>query len=251
MNASLPADARDLSQAFLHGLQAILGDKLHGVYLYGAVAFPGSGPLRDIDFHVILAATLDDRERVLLKDLHATLARDFPPPGAELDGYYILLADARRPSPPAHQLFAGIVDDSWALHCAHCRSGRCIVLHGPDPLQLYPAIQWPTLAQALDGELNYVAQHLTDYPDYCVLNLCRVMYSFAARDVVVSKRTAARWALTTIPQWRALIEAAVSSYDHAATPAQTEQLANETGAFFTFASQRIEEFRATGANKPS
>ena len=60
--------------------------KLVGVYVYGAAAFPDSGPTGDIDFHVILAEPLTDPERDAILALHAALARDFPPLGAELDG---------------------------------------------------------------------------------------------------------------------------------------------------------------------
>ena len=139
----IPDEIQDLCQAFLRGLNAALGSKLYGLYLYGALAFPEPGPTGDIDFHVILKERLNDREKSQLNDLHAALARDFPPLGAELDGYYILLEEARQKSPPRHQLLPDVTDNAWALHRQHVRAGRCIVLHGPDPRQVYPAASWP------------------------------------------------------------------------------------------------------------
>ena len=53
----------DLCQALVHGLQRVLGDKLYGVYMYGAAAFPEAAPTGDIDFHVILAAPLTEAEK--------------------------------------------------------------------------------------------------------------------------------------------------------------------------------------------
>ncbi len=149
----LPEEIQDLCRALLRGLRTVLCDKLHGLYLYGAAAFPESGPIGDIDFHVILRTALTDREKKELDNLYATLARDFPPLGAELDGYYILLSEARQPSPPTHQLRTDIVDSSWALHRAHIRAGRCIVLQGPDPARIYPPVSWPEVESALDEEL--------------------------------------------------------------------------------------------------
>jgi hypothetical protein len=237
----IPNEIQELCQVFLNGLNTALGDKLYGVYLYGALAFPEGGPTGDIDFHVILSEKLNDREKSELDELHATLARDFPPLGADMDGYYILLEEARQTSPPRHQLLADVLDNSWALHREHIRAGRCIVLQGPDPRQVYPAASWPELASALDGELDYVANHLTEYPAYCILNLCRLIYSFDTGDVVVSKRASARWAHDAFPEWRPHIEAATRSYDRRATAQDRELLESEVGAFFDFACERIRE----------
>jgi hypothetical protein len=117
-----PQTIAGLCQALVHGLRQVLGDKLYGVYVYGAAAFSEAAPTGDIDFHVILAAPLTDVEQVAVRDLHAALARDYPPLGAELDGYYLLLTQARQSSPPTHQLRPEMVDASWALHRAHIRA---------------------------------------------------------------------------------------------------------------------------------
>jgi hypothetical protein len=235
----VPAEIQPLCQAFLDGLDRALGEKLIGVYLHGAMAFPEGGATGDIDLHVILAGPLSDSEKVGLGDLHASLARDFPPLGAELDCYYILLEEARQTSPPRHQFLPDVIDNSWVLHCEHMRAGRCIVLQGPDPRQVFPAPSWPELASALQGELDYVEQHLEGYAAYCVLNLCRLMVSFDTRDVVISKRASARWAWDAFPQWRPHIEAATRSYDGQATAQDQELLRTEVKSLFEFACERI------------
>ncbi len=243
MNApdQIPVDLQCLCEALLRGLRSILGENLYGVYLYGALAFPEAGPTGDIDFHVILRDTLGSKEKSDLGNLHATLARDFPPLGAELDGYYILLRDSRRTAPPAHQLVAGVKDNSWALHREHLRAGRCIVLHGPDPKQVFPAASWAELADALQEELDYVANHLAEYPDYCVLNLCRLMFSYDTQDVVVSKRASADWAAVTFPEWGSLIESANKSYARQATLQDYESLRTQVTGFYDFACEQIQQ----------
>jgi hypothetical protein len=238
---NLPDKIQELCQALLDGLDAALSDKLAGIYLYGALTFPEGGSTGDIDFHVILGEPLDAGQKLAVKDLHAALARDYPPLGEELDGYYILLEDARRTLPPQHQLLPEIIDNAWALHRAHILAGRCFVLHGPDPQQIFPPATWPELESALYDELDYVKDHLTDYPAYCVLNLCRLIYSFETKDVVVSKRGAAAWALDAIPQWRPLIEAARKSYDGRDTMQDREFLKSEVRHLYDFACQRIQE----------
>lgn len=232
-------EIQTLCTALLAGLKAVLGAKLHGVYLFGALTFPDGGAVTDLDFHVILTDGLTEDEKAGLDRLDAALARAYPPLGAELDGYYILLAETCGLTPPRHQRAAGIGDNSWALHCAHIRAGRCIILYGPDPVTVYPEPAWPDLAHALAGELTWLAAHLTDYPAYGVLNLCRLLYSGATRDVVISKYAAAGWAQAAFPAWRHLIAAALSCY--AGTATAQARAAVQAGAhdFYAYAQPQI------------
>ena len=236
----LRAEIQNLCQAFLAGLNKALGEKLFGVYLYGALAFPDAGPVSDIDFHVILNSALDNQEKALIEELHATLTHDFPPLGGELDGYYILLHDTRQRTPPQDQLRDGLHDVSWALHCAHIRRGRCIVLHGPDPLEVYPEVTWSELEHALTRELDFIVENLNLYPAYCVLNLCRLMYSYKTRDVVVSKRFSAQWTSDEFPEWITLIESAKNYYNQLATMEDENLLNLKVGSFYTFTCCQIE-----------
>jgi hypothetical protein len=194
---------------------------------------------------VILNDPLDEGEKLALKELHTALASDYPPLGAELDGYYILLYEARRSSPARHQWLDGVVDNSWALHRAHILAGRCIILSGPDPKQIYPKPTWSELESDLQGELDYVARHLGDYPAYCVLNLCRLMYSFETRDVVVSKAGSSRWADEAFPEWTSLIDAVRKAYQGMAIRDERELLKSEVGDCFDIARRYIEQRRDT------
>jgi len=206
------SDLKRLSESFLAGLKGILENKLIGVYLYGAVVFPETKFTGDVDFHVILSSPLTEAEKEQIDALHQELVRNYPPLGEEMDGYYLLEEDARGKEPPRSQMWSRAVDNSWALHRQHIRAGRCIVLHGPDPHSIYPPAGWTELEAALDGELDYVAKNLQRYHAYCVLNLCRLMYSFSSRDVVTSKTASAEWARAMFPQWAAIINCAEQAY---------------------------------------
>ena len=231
----------DLTGSFTVGLRHILGGNLVGAYVYGAAAFADGTPLGDVDFHVIVRQPLDECERAALEELHEELARDFPPLGAELDGYYLLLEDAQRRKPPQSQMWARATDTAWALHRAHILAGRCIVLYGPDPATIYPLTDWPELEAALWSELDFVERHLHDYPAYCILNLCRLIYSFRMGDVVVSKTAAAAWALEHLPAWRRHFNLAQKSYAGQATAEDQAFMHSEVQRFYKFALARIKK----------
>ena len=230
---------QDLIQSLLQGLKTCLGEKLYGVYLYGAIAFPDTDVVHDIDFHVILRETLNEKEKQDIHDLHATLGEEFPKYGRALDGYYILLEEALKTTPPEHQLLPGVVDGSWALHREHIRVGRCIILHGPDPKQIFPPCSWQDLEASLLGELRYIEDHLHEFPDYCILNLCRLLYSIYTRDIVVSKLMSAVWAQDIFPDWASLIQAARKSYNKKATRGEKEMLDSKIDEFLEFSRIRI------------
>lgn len=240
---SIHDHVRVIGEAFRQGLLENLKGKLVGAYIYGAAAFPDTVPTGDIDFHVILAAPLTTSEREALEALHEELGRRFPPLGVDMDGYYLLLEDARGTAPPRSQMWANAVDHSWALHRAHILAGRCIVLHGPDPAEIYPPASWPEIEVALFSELDYVERHLGDYPDYCILNLCRLIYSFETRDVVISKAFAAEWAREELPSWGRAVDVALATYPGQATAEERQFLVTEVEGLLAFARARIEACR--------
>lgn len=238
----LPPQARDLCVAYASGLAELLQAKLHGIYLYGATVFPDSGPVRDIDCHVVLAGALSDDEKGSIWRLHDSLSDRFPPLGDELDAYYILYEEARGSIPPTHQLRPSMRDESWALHCAHVRAGRYVTLQGPEPVEVFPEPSWPAIVSALDHEMHFIRENLK-YPDYCILNLCRIIYSFSEHDVVVSKRFCGVWASTQYPNWGPDIRAAVRSYDGEAERGDAALMRARVGGFLEFASEQINTLR--------
>lgn len=234
---------RALADDFLRHVQGFLRERLHALYLFGAVAFPESaGKIADLDFHAIVREPFGDTERAGIDDLHRRLHERHRP--LDLDGYYILLDDARRTVPAPSQLRARgrwSRDWSWSLHREHLLAGRRVVLHGPDPTDYYPRTTWRELERALLREAWCARRWLPSHPAYSVLQLCRLLYSFTTRDVVVSKVTAAGWARETMPEWRRLIDQAEAAY-----PAAGPLLpAEDVHQFAAFTRQRIEELRAS------
>jgi hypothetical protein len=75
---------------------------------------------------------------------------------------------------------------------------------------------------------------------YCILNLCRLIYSYETGDVVISKAAAAEWARTAPPQWARHIELALRSYAGQASPEDRAFMVSEVGGLYRFACRRIE-----------
>jgi len=246
MNA--PGQINIIIAEFGKGLRAVLGEKLHGAYIYGAAAFNDALPTGDIDFHVILKDHLTETEQTELEHLHKELARKYPPLGGELDGYYILLEDARKKIPPRSEMWQHATDDAWALHREHIRAGRYIPLHGRDPREIYPPSTWPELETALLHQIRFIEEHLDEYPDYCILNLCRLIYSFRTRDVVISKAQASEWSFEAIPEWRSLVELARQSYEKRTTTQDREVMLRGVKDFYAYATEQIDHARQMNQN---
>jgi hypothetical protein len=201
-----------VSAALHHGLAGTLAENFASLFLYGAVAFARPEGWRiDFDFHVLLHRPLDDSERAAIARLYADLG-DASELGGELDGYYVLLSDAARSEPPAHQLDLTMRDDAWALHRAHVLAGRYFLIAGIDPREIVPEPTGLELETALRGELEFVEAH-PSVPAFGILNSARILYSFRTHDVVVSKYQAGQWALESLPaEWHEGLRAALRFY---------------------------------------
>jgi hypothetical protein len=81
---------------------------------------------------------------------------------------------------------------------------------------------WAELEEALRSEFLFMERIVQEgrrdagHAAFVVWNGCRILYSMETRDVVVSKRAAAQWALDHVPNsWHAAIRAADRVYDGA------------------------------------
>jgi hypothetical protein len=243
----LPKEIEAFTQAYVYGLRHILGSRLYGIYQHGASVFPEAKPVQDIDCHVILKRRLSKRNRQEILDLEDTLIQDFTNLGDMLDVYYILLKEARRYENPQHQLNQQLYDTAWPLHCAHIRAGRYRVLIGPEPNRIFPAPSWQAICKALDSELVYIQKNL-NYPAYCILNLCRILYSFATQDPAVSKQACGMWACQKFPNWELVIQAALRFYRRQNGLADEILMRARVETFLTFALEELAALRAAATH---
>lgn len=198
--------------------------------------FPPS-PVSDYDAHVFVSDPFTDADRDAINAMRSRL-HDLPL-GDDMDVWYVTLAEASTSDPPQTQLRPGFRDDSWALHRAHWHAGRFVLVRGPDPRTIVPEATWDEVDEALQGELGSVEDHLDDSPAFSVLNLCRILYSYETRDVVVGKFQAAMWALAFLDVDRhALVRAAVEAYR-----AKTYAIDGDVRPFFEELRERIARAR--------
>jgi hypothetical protein len=220
---SLPANVRAACEELRDGLRSLLGEELVALWVHGAATFPDRPErLGDIDTHGILANRPDRETAAAIERIHDSLAARF---AIEWDSWYVLKSDATRAEQPRHALRKDLVDDGWALHRAHWLAGQYVLLCGCEPREVVQPPSWEEIHEGLQNELIYIERGFAQgRPDpqhaaYSVWNGCRILYSLVTRDVVVSKRAAARWALEHLPaSWHAAIRAAGRSYDGEGEP---------------------------------
>ncbi len=225
----------------LGGLISALDDNLYGIYLYGAMVFPETRYIEDIDFHLIVKRKLTDSEKEAVRRLHDELSQEFHMPKEDLDGYYILLDDARKLTIPWHQVYPDIPDESWSLHIAHMRAGYCITLYGPEPRTFLPEPDWQDLMKGLKSVMDHTVKNMENHPAYCTLNFCRLLYSYATGDVVVSKRRAAEWTIEHFPEWDTLVGSALRVFEREERDGDRRQIQTKMKKFHKFISGKIRE----------
>lgn len=229
-SVELPAAVRVACVRLRDGLIDVLGEGLVALWAYGAAVFPDRPRrLGDVDTHAVLTESVDQPTAERIDELHAAIANEA---GIEWDSWYILETDARGTRPPRHAFRSNLTDDAWALHRAHWLAGKYVALHGRAPSELVPAPTWAEIEEGLDDALEYNEEILREgkqddpkYAAFAVWNACRVLYSVAAHDAAVSKRTAALWGLEHLPRsWHPALRAAGRVYDDEADPDDAEVL---------------------------
>jgi hypothetical protein len=212
---SLPYRVAVVADQLRVELERVLGNDLASLFVYGAALFPMPERWRlDFDFHALVRRPLDAVGRAGIRAVYTSLAAASEL-GADLDGYFVLLADAARPQPPVHQLDRTVHDEAWALHRAHVHAGRYATIGGLDPREIVPVPTWAELDAALRAELVFVESH-PQAVAFGVLNGARILASYSRRDVVLSKYDAAQWAMDALPaEWHLLVAAAVRDYEGA------------------------------------
>lgn len=243
--ALLPERPRTACLDLQQSLSEILHENLIALWVYGAVTFEDR-PVRlgDVDTHAVLVIGPDAETAKRIDNAHEANAEKN---AIEWDSWYVLLNDARLSAPPRHA-FREITDDAWALHRAHWLAGQYILLNGLHPSDIVVQPTWPELEDGLRDELEFIEEIIAQGRDdsghaaFGLWNGCRILYSFETRDVVVSKRQGATWALQHLPpEWSEAIKAAGRVYDAAEKPEDEIVLRQNFVPFVDFVKARLDE----------
>ncbi len=247
MSAELPPptpypDVNALLRVLLLGVQATLGPRFVGLYLYGSLA-TGDFDLRrsDVDFLVVTEAELPEGLLPPLAALHARIAISRIRWADRLDGVYMPQADLRRYDPARARLpYLGVGKSlvlaqqgyDWVIQ-RHVLREHGVVVAGPDLRPLIDPVTSAELQHAVRAVLDdWWAQQLADpawlrpreYQAYGVLSMCRALYTLTT-GALATKPVSARWALTTLePRWAPLIDRALAWPDEPQPDALPETL---------------------------
>lgn len=252
-------DVNAVLRLLLDSARPILGEQLVALYCYGSLSSGDFDPeSSDVDFLFVTGGELDAETLDALRDMHERIAASGLRYARKLEGSYIPRGALRRYD-PANALHPTIGIDwdfgvgqhgtNWIIE-RHILRERGVVVWGAPPHTLIDPVAPDEIRRAVCEMLPFWQGQLAegadaswleprDYQAFAVLTMCRILYSLSTGDVV-SKPTAAAWALQTLDAaWHPLIEKALAwRHEH------TRDDLSETFGFMRFALTRALELCA-------
>ena len=218
----LPEEVQPVLALLRERIQAVLGDQLVGLYLYGSLSSGDFDPASsDVDFVAVTQDALSTDSFEWLREMHTQIAASGLPFATHLEGSYIPReawrrydpANARHPTIGSDWPFQiGFHDANWIIERAIVRE-RGVVLGGPPPATLLDSVSPEQLRAATCQQMSDIWQaRIADdewprprlYPAFAVLTLCRALYTLR-HGAFCSKPVAAAWASEHYPAWRPTI----------------------------------------------
>lgn len=236
------ADVNMVLERLLSSMRRVLGEKLIGAYLYGSLTTGDFDPgVSDIDLLAVTSSNVSGGEFEELGAMHAGLARELPEWDDRIDVQYLSLAALRsfrtERSPmawisggePFHMTTAGA---EWLMNW-HAVRETGVALFGPPAEEVIPLIEREEFEECVRGYVAELAGRMRRAPDrryqaHAVLTACRALHLRRTGEQA-SKRQAALWAQTELPEWSGLIRSALAwrevgrgqEVDEAATRGET------------------------------
>jgi hypothetical protein len=220
-------EVNQLLREFLAQVQAVLGERFTGLYLYGSLASGDFVPARsDIDFVVVTAGDLPGETVSALESLHARLWAGGSKWALKLEGTYITQTALRRYNPEdgpfpcvnEGKFYLARHESDWVLQRHILREGG-VAVAGPDIRPLIDPVPTDEIRLAVQGYLQEWWQPMLHHPErlqsreyqaYATLSMCRALYTLQLGRVA-SKTESARWAQNTFAsRWTGLIERALA-----------------------------------------
>ncbi len=253
MTPTAYGDINRLLADLLVRMQAILGEKLAGLYLYGSLVWGDFDPdISDIDLLTVTDGDLDREEFERLEKMHLALLEQYKQWDNRLEiAYYAAqglqtFRTARRqiavisPGEPFNLKDAGY---DWLINWYVIQEkGR--KLFGPDfktliePVSKEEFVQW--VKQQVEEWREYVThtRYSRPYQAYTILTMCRALRAFETGEQV-SKRAAALWAQARFPEKAGIIRQALEwrqdyrnqAIDHEATYGEAVKFVGFTADF--------------------
>jgi predicted nucleotidyltransferase len=196
-----------------------LNGSLVGLYVYGSLVTGDFDKDRsDIDLLAVIEAGLDGETFDCLEMMHARIVEDHPAWEDRIEVAYVPASALWNfsthtgriavisPGEPFHFKAAG---KDWLINWYMVREVG-VTLCGPPPQTVVPEISQCEFVEAVREQAEawkeWVYRMRTPgAQSYAVLTLCRALYTYT-HGRQASKRQAASWAQTYLPQWAPLIQ---------------------------------------------
>lgn len=257
MQATSYHDINILLDVLLSRMQAILGEKLVGLYLDGSLVIGDFDPyISDIDLVAALSADLNDREFEELQKMHTGFANEHKEWDDRIEVCYISLAALNTvrsrtsnivnisPGEPIHRRES---IKEWLMSWYLVRE-KSVTLFGPSAKTIIEPISKEEFMQSVKDHAKSWGEwihemHTRKAQAYAILTMCRAFYA-CENGEQVSKKQAAIWAGKELPEWSQLIQNALAwreawrdeGVDHDVTYPETVQ-------FVMFVRDQIERKR--------
>src|SRR5215211_875683 len=214
-------DVNEILSILFSEVQEILGDQFVGMYLFGSLANGGFDKHSDIDVLNVTDGEISSKKFSALADLHKRINQLDSPWALQVEASYIPQTALRRFDPANKQhphmdrgsgevLHVMSHESDWIIQ-RHLLREHGIAITGPSLRELIDPVSAHNLRQAVVAVLPlWVRPILEDpskiqqrgYQSYCVLTLCRMLYTLKQGEVL-SKAAAANWALENLdPRWK-------------------------------------------------
>lgn len=218
-------DVNSVIGELLDGIPEVIGDALVGLYLSGSLTYDGyTEGVSDIDLLAALSRDLHESEIEPLARMHAAIVERHREWNDRIEVIYLSI-DALQtyktkrspiavisPGEPLH-FREELAGDDWLMNW------YLVLEHGQ---RLYgPPAETIIAPASIDEFITAVREHARDwalwvdnldtakYRAYAILTMCRTLYTDRNR-AHVSKQTAAIWVADQLPEFRELIEDALT-----------------------------------------
>ncbi|HET9908257.1 MAG TPA: aminoglycoside adenylyltransferase domain-containing protein [Anaerolineales bacterium] len=239
-------DVNHILNLLFTDIKDILQAQLVGMYLFGSLANGDFDQHSDIDVLVVTNGDIADDIFMALHDMHTRLAEIDSPWAVQQEVSYIPKNALRRfdagnnhhphlDRDKGERLHMMTHESDWIIQ-RHLLRENGIVLTGPTLKTLIDPVTPQELRRAVIDVLPlWVNPILADpgkikgrgYQSYCVLSLCRMLYTLQNK-AILSKRAAAGWGMETLHRrWQPLIERAILGRKNSNQPADPDDI-NQT-----------------------
>jgi predicted nucleotidyltransferase len=237
------ADVNAILNILLTNVKDILQSQFVGMYLFGSLANGDFDQFSDVDVLIVTDVEISNDTFSALQNMHSEIARLDSPWAIQQEISYLPKDALRRFDPPNNKhphLDRGVNEtlhlmtheSDWIVQRYILRE-RGVVVEGPDPKTLIDPISPDDLRGAVANLLPLWTRLFFEnpsridkrgYQSYCVLSLCRMLYTLKYGKIV-SKRIAANWAKEHIDsKWTPLIERALIDRQNPELDARPEDI---------------------------